>query len=209
MVVHIDLKGPISKVGFQGNFSSVQSQIALNVKDTIRFGKEEPSAFLKFTTKMKFFFHWVYIKARFLFSKIFSCFDSLKLKETILEKHQKNLKELDAYSHSFAERVKRETNQEFKSWWEKTFESLDPDIRKMLILEDIKTLAPENYSKKEAWAEENYSMRRVTSTKFVRNLEPVPYNGITYDPIDEDGVPAFIKNVKDKLREEIKELEKK
>ncbi|NGX26112.1 MAG: hypothetical protein K940chlam6_00023 [Chlamydiae bacterium] len=207
MVVHIDLKDPISKVGFQGNFSSVQSQIALNVKDTIRFGKEDPSAFLKFTTKMKVFFHWVYIKARFLLSKIFFCFDSLKLKETILEKHQKNLKELDAYSHSFAERVKREADQELKSWWEKTFESLDPDIRKMLIIEDIKTYAEDNCSNKEAWAEENYSKRRVVSTKFVGNLEPVPIGGKTYDPLDY--VPGFIKNVQDKLREKIKELEKK
>jgi len=178
------------------NFSSLRQ-----VGDTIQ-PKENTSYASTIGRAVKSAFHWMYIQVRILISKIFFCFDALKLKETLVDKYQKIVNDLDANLQSFKDRSKRSDLQELRKWWRSAFENLPIEIRKMLILEDVKTYAGD-HSNKTTFAEENYSKHHRLAQQFVRELETIEDN----DPLEY--IPGYIRNVIDILQAKIKGLEAK
>jgi|GEM_PF-2604966 len=180
----------------RAEFSSLRQ-----VGDTIQ-PKEDTSFVSKIGTSIKTVFHWMYIQMRLLVSKVFFCFDSLKLSETLVEKYQKVNLDLEATLQAFKDRAKRSDLQELRKWWRATFENHPRDIRKMLILEDVKSYASDP-SNKTTFAEENYSKYHSLAQQFVRELETIEGN----DPLEY--VPGYIQNVIDIFQAKIKVLEEK
>lgn len=180
----------------EANYSAPRS-----AGDTIE-SKENTSYAQKVGGAVKSAFYWMYVQIRLLISKIFFCFDALKLKETLVDKYQGMTRELEAKLQSFNERAKRSDLKELRKWWRLAFENLPREVRRMLILEDVKTYAGER-SDKTAYAEENYAKYHSLAQQFVRELEAIEGN----DPLDY--IPGYIQNVIDSLQTKIKDLEAK
>ncbi|MDN3506279.1 MAG: hypothetical protein P0S96_03520 [Simkaniaceae bacterium] len=178
--------------------SSASTSAPRSTGDTIQ-SKENTSYAQKMGAAVKSAFSWIYIQMRLLISKVFFCFDSLKLSETLVEKYQGIVKELDAKHHAFKERAKRSDIKELRTWWRLTFENFPREVRRMLILEDVKTYAGD-HADIAAFAEKNYAKYHSLAQQFVRELETINGN----DPLDY--IPGYLQNIIDHYQAKIKDL---
>ncbi len=184
---------------FQQDSHPVQRNAVPNRSDSIRSGADEETFFSSFTTKIQTFLSWIYLHVRNFFTKIFFCNSS---EEPTIGKYQKAIAELDSLRRLFVQKSQGD-RASLQSWWKKSFNSLDLDVRKMLFFEDVITYAPADVNDKEAWATAHYSEKLDLAILLVKELGEITIEEETYDSID--AVPEYIDRVKAKLEKKSKE----
>lgn len=167
----------------------------------------EKGVFDKFIAQVKSGFFWVYEKAKGLFFQIISCFgvfQSADSKQLLMFKE--NLSKVREMEKQFPEQTKKIKDKELKNWWKSQFESLDPEVQTMLLIEDIKLREPEKGKEdKEKWAYENLEEYRTLATRFVVHLQNEMIQGQTYSPIED--LPGLLEGLLVTLESKIKHLE--
>jgi hypothetical protein len=116
-----------------------------------------------------------------------------EVEETPEERTGRLCQVLEGHFRTFLDYAKRQDRNELRVWWRKCYLHLPLDIRKMLLLEDVKTYAGAAEDKK-AWALENFKRYQKLAQQFICELEVINGN----DPIDY--LPGYLKAVLRELR---------
>lgn len=171
--------------------------------DEIRFGKQSGSCLSDFLAHIHSFFYWIYSS----FFKAFEWMGCYSKEEIIQSKLETDLETLESFLQRFTDKGKY-YSEDFKEEWKNAFGALHPDVKYLLLLEDVMTWVPKDEPNEEKWAEKNYKAHRAGAYHFVVELEPTSRDGKgnTYDPFHY--IPVFIENVIKKLKVKIQEEKK-
>lgn len=123
------------------------------------------------------------------FSSLFRCFYFGPSEKASLRHLEKLLAELPQKIRQFHRSKNR---KEIQEWWKKEFNGLHLDVREKILLEDVKTRAP-NSANADEWARENIENYRSVSLDYVGNLIIQMHGGDQFDPLEE--LPKFIRAV--------------
>lgn len=177
-----------------------------NLQDTIHYGSSEPSFFKRTYTHVSSFVVSAWRQVRFFLSKIFYCFDCLKIKESQFEKLERYRNLLSDLATNFSDRKKRYERGVAVDWWIKEFKGLDYDLKKKLYLQYIIVWAPNGGSDPMQWAIENYQERKSAAEKFIGELKSFQDgHGAEYDPLDH--LLDYIQSARKLVELEIKKID--
>lgn len=143
-----------------------------------------------------------------LFFKIFFCFKKEQKAEECFSIGLMMVAQaqLDTLERKFPEEKGKLNRVEFQKWWKNTFEVLDKEVQKRILLQHIKIHAPDKETDPHKWALNNFAEREELARLFVVNLEPEVNNRKRFIP--EEHIPDYLHAVKSRLTQEIRALKR-
>ncbi len=227
MVHNVDAIGskPVGEV-FRPLESSAKA-VSADYTSRITSGEDEQSCCGSIFGKIGSAFSWVWESMKSVFQTIFFCSDySGKVEE---KKDNTELKALTELRDQFVELGRnfsskrpegQEKRAEFKKWWKEQFDALSPEVRKLITIEDLKSMVSDktaNVGKKpseeqvlkDATAMYEIKEKREESEKFVRNLRIAKWDEdkSSLDPISDACIPQYLKAVVAILNQKISALD--
>ncbi len=138
----------------------------------------------------------------FLCSTLFCCVNS---RFSTLALYERNVDFIGRLSTEFCHSRKKLSDPSLKKWWLSQFSSLDPQIQKLLLVEDMILRAPQGLNKRK-WAIDHFDRYRRLSTQFVAELNEEVIGGKSYNPKFE--VPKLLEGLHTYLAVEIDRLQR-